>query len=257
MLSGERPVIQAGGAGPIQTALAGADTVVIATIAKRFSWWIFSQPNISRMEELKGKVFGVTRFGTQSDLASRLALRRYGIDPERDVTMVQTGGPAETVTAMAAGKVQAAAITPPATLLAKRLKLKEILDLSKLDLDYHVNGLVTTRRYIKSNEDTVRRFVRAYIEGAVHGQRDKAFAMKAMGKYFRTDDREVLEETYALIIQSGFSFPPYPSGIAGLLQSLEGQSPKAKGAKPEDFVDSRFVRELDQSGFIKSALAAR
>jgi hypothetical protein len=131
------------------------------------------------------------------------------------------------------------------------------LDLSKLDLDYHVNGLVTTRRYIKSNEDTVRRFVRAYIEGAVHGQRDKAFAMKAMGKYFRTDDREVLEETYALIIQSGFSFPPYPSGIAGLLQSLEGQSPKAKGAKPEDFVDSRFVRELDQSGFIKSALAAR
>jgi NitT/TauT family transport system substrate-binding protein len=257
MLSGELPVIQAGGAGPIQTALAGADTVIIATIAKRFSWWIFSQPNIARMEDLKGKVFGVTRFGTQSDLASRLALRRYGIDPERDVTMVQTGGPAETVTAMAAGKVHAAAITPPATLLAKRLKLKEILDLSKLDLDYHVNGLVTTRRYIKTNEDTVRRFVRAYIEGAAHGQRDKAFAMKAMGKYFRTDDREVLEETYDLIIHNGFNFPPYPSGVAGLLQSVESQSPKAKIAKPEDFVDSRFVRELDQSGFIKSALAAR
>ncbi len=257
MLSGELPVIQAGGAGPIQTALAGADTVIIATIAKRFSWWIFSQPNISRMEDLKGKVFGVTRFGTQSDLASRLALRRYGIDPERDVTMVQTGGPAETVTAMAAGKVHAAAITPPATLLAKRLKLKEILDLSKLDLDYHVNGLVTTRRFIKTNEETVRRFVRAYIEGAARGQKDRAFAIKAMGKYFRTDDREVLEETYDLIIQNGFNFPPYPSGVAGLLQSVEGQSPKAKVAKPEDFVDSRFVRELDQSGFIKSALAAR
>ena len=257
MLSGELPVIQAGGAGPIQTALAGADTVVIATIAKRFSWWIFSQPNISRMEDLKGKVFGVTRFGTQSDLASRLALRRYGIDPERDVTMVQTGGPAETVTAMAAGKVHAAAITPPATLLAKRLKLKEILDLSKLDLDYHVNGLVTTRRFIKTNEETVKRFVRAYIEGAARGQARRAFAIKAMGKYFRTDDREVLEETYDLIIHNGFSFPPYPSGVAGLLQSVESQSPKAKIAKPEDFVDSRFVRELDQSGFIKSALAVR
>jgi len=257
MLSGELPVIQAGGAGPIQTALAGADTVIIATIAKRFSWWIFSQPNIARMEDLKGKVFGVTRFGTQSDLASRLALRRYGIDPERDVTMVQTGGPSETVGAMAAGKVQAAAITPPATLLAKRLKLKEILDLSKLDLDYHVNGLVTTRRFIKTNEDTVRRFVRAYIEGAARGQKDRAFAIKAMGKYFRTDDREVLEETYDLIIHNGFNFPPYPSGVAGLLQSVESQSPKAKIAKPEDFVDSRFVRELDQSGFIKSALAAR
>jgi NitT/TauT family transport system substrate-binding protein len=257
MLSGELPVIQAGGAGPIQTALAGADTVVIASIAKRFSWWIFSQPNIARIEDLKGKIFGVTRFGTQSDLASRLALRRYGIDPEHDVTMVQTGGPAETVSAMAAGKVHAAAITPPATLQARRLKLKEILDMSKLDLDYHVNGLVTTRRYIKSNEDSVRRFVRAYVEGAARGQRDKAFAMKAMGKYFRTEDREVLEETYELIIKSGFNFPPYPSGITGLLQSLEGQSPKAKIAKPEDFVDSRFVRELDQSGFIKAALAGR
>jgi len=255
MLSGELPVIQAGGAGPIQTALAGADTVIIATIAKRFSWWIFSQPNITRMEELKGKVFGVTRFGTQSDLASRLALRRYGIDPERDVTMIQTGGPSETVAAMAAGKIHASAITAPATLQARRLKLKEILDLSKLDLDYHVNGLVTTRRFIKTNEDTVRRFVRAYIEGAARGQKDRPFAIKAMGKYFRTDDREVLEETYDLIIQNGFNFPPYPSGVVGLLQ--ESQSPKAKIAKPEDFVDNRFVRELDQSGFIKAALAAR
>ncbi len=78
-----------------------------------------------------------------------------------------------------------------------------------------------------------------------------------MGKYFRTDDREVLEETYDLVIRSGFSFPPYPAGITGLLQSLEGQSAKAKSAKPDDFIDSRFVRELDQSGFIKSVVASQ
>ena len=118
MLSGELPIIQAGGAGPIQAALSGTDTVVLATIAKKFNWWIFSQPNINRMEDLKGKVFGTTRFGTQSDLASRIALRLHGLDPERDVTMVQTGGPAETVTAMMTGKVHAAAISPPATLQA-------------------------------------------------------------------------------------------------------------------------------------------
>jgi NitT/TauT family transport system substrate-binding protein len=257
MLSGELPIIQAGGAGPIQTALAGADTVIIATITKRFSWWIYSQPNITRVEDLKGKVFGVTRFGTQSDLASRLALKRFGIDPDHDVTIVQTGGPAETVSAMAAGKVHAAAVSPPATLQARRLKLREILDLSKLDLDYHVNGLVTTRRYIKSNEDTVRRFVRAYVEGAARGTKDKAFAIKSMGKYFRTDDREVLEETYDMVIRSGFSFPPYPAGIAGLLQTLEGTSPKAKSAKPEEFADDRFVRELDQSGFMKALFATK
>jgi ABC-type nitrate/sulfonate/bicarbonate transport system substrate-binding protein len=256
MLSGELPIIQAGGAGPIQVALSGTDTVVIATIAKKFNWWIFSQPTISRMEDLRGKVFGTTRFGTQSDLASRIALRLHGLDPERDVTMVQTGGPAETVTAMMTGKVHAAAISPPATLQAKRVKLKELMDLSKLDVEYHVNGLVTTRRYLKSNEDVVRRFLKAYIEGAVRGQKDKAFAMKTMGKYFRTDDREVLEETYEMSIRNGFSVPPYPAGISSLLEELEKQFPKARGAKPEDFADTRLVRELDQSGFIKSVLAS-
>jgi ABC-type nitrate/sulfonate/bicarbonate transport system substrate-binding protein len=257
MLSGELPIIQAGGAGPIQAALSGTDTVILATIVKKFNWWIFGQANIARMEDLKGKVFGTTRFGTQSDLASRIALRKVGLEPERDVTMVQTGGPAETVIAMATGKVHAAAISPPATLQAKRLKLKELMDLTTLDVEYHVNGVVTTRRYLKSNEDIARRFLRAYIEGAVRGMKDKAFATKTMGKYFRTDDKEVLDETYELSIHNGFNVPPYPSGIASLLQELERTVPKAKSAKPEDFADSRLVRELEQSGFVKSLLTAK
>src|ERR1051325_922688 len=243
VLAGELPIIQAGGAGPIQAALSGTDTVIVATIAKKFNWWIFSQPNINRIEDLRGKIFG-----TQSDLASRIALRRAGIDPERDITMVQTGGPAETIGAMVAGKVQAAAVTPPATLQARKAKLKDLVDLSKLDVEYHVNGVVTTRKFLRSNEDTVRRFLRAYIEGAVRGMKDKAFAMKAMGKYFRTEDREVLEETYELVIKTGFSVPPYPAGISSLLLELEKTSPKAKSAKPEEFADSHLVRELEPSG---------
>jgi NitT/TauT family transport system substrate-binding protein len=259
MLSGELPIIQLGGAASIQANLSGADTVIIATIVKRFLFWIYSRPEIGRMEELKGKIFGTTRFGTLSDLASRFALRFYGIDPERDITMVQTGGPAETVTAIAAGKIHAAALSPPATLQAKKVKLKELLDMSKLDAEYHINGVVTTRRYLKTNEDTVRRFMRAYVEGAARGQRDKNFALKAMGKTFRTDDRELLEESYDLIIKPNFVIPPYPSlpGIASLLRGLEQTQPKAKGAKPEDFADSRLVRELEQSGFIKTVIAER
>jgi ABC-type nitrate/sulfonate/bicarbonate transport system substrate-binding protein len=256
MLSGELPIIQAGGAGPIQANLSGTDTVIIASIAKKFTWWIFSQPSINRMEDLKGKIFGTTRFGTQSDLASRIALRRYGIDPDRDITMVQTGGPTETLAAIVAGKIHAAAVSPPATLQAKKLKLKELLDLSKLDVDYHVNGLVTTRRFIKSNEDTTRRFLKAYIEGAARGLKDKPFGIKAMAKYFRTDDRELLEETYDLVIRN-FNVPPYPAGIQALIQGLESQFPKARSAKPEDFTDSHLVRELEQSGFIKSLLSDR
>jgi NitT/TauT family transport system substrate-binding protein len=256
MLAGELPIIQLGGAASIQANFAGADTVIVATIVRKFLFSIFARPGIERMEDLKGKVFGATRFGTLSDLASRFALRAYGIEPERDITMVQTGGPAETVTAMATGKVHAAAISPPATLQARKLKLKELLDMSKLDAEYHINGVVTTRRYLKSHEDVVRRFLRAYIEGAARGQKDKNFAMKAMGKYFRTDDRELLEESYDAVIKSNFAIPPYPSiqGISSLIQGLEKQNPKAKGAKPEEFADGRLVRELDQTGFVKSVL---
>jgi NitT/TauT family transport system substrate-binding protein len=256
MLAGELPIIQLGGAASIQANLAGADTVIIATIVRKFLFWVFARPGVDRMEELRGKVFGTTRFGTLSDLASRFALRSYGIDPDRDITMVQTGGPAETVSAMAAGKIHAAAISPPATLQARRLKLKELLDMSKLDAEYHINGVVTTRKYLKTHEDVVRRFLRAYIEGAARGQKDKNFALKVMGKYFRTDDRELLEESYDTVIKSNFAIPPYPSlqGIASLLQGLEKQQPKVKSAKPEDFLDSRLVTELDQSGFVKSVL---
>ncbi|HEU4343211.1 MAG TPA: ABC transporter substrate-binding protein [Candidatus Binatia bacterium] len=259
MLAGELPIIQLGGAASIQANFSGADTVIIATIVRKFLFWIFARPGIERMEDLKGKVFGTTRFGTLSDLAARFALRAYGIDPERDITMVQTGGPVEAVTAMAGGKIHAAALSPPATLQARKFKLKELLDMSKLDSEYHINGVVTTRRYLKTQEDIVRRFLRAYIEGAARGQKDKSFALKVMGKYFRTDDRELLEESYDTVIKSNFALPPYPSipGIASLLQGLEKANPKAKGAKPEEFSDSRLVRELDQSGFVKSVLSNR
>ena len=259
MLSGELPIIQLGGAASIQANFAGADTVIVATIVRKFLFWIFARPGSERMEDLKGKVFGTTRFGTLSDLAARFALRAHGIDPERDITMVQTGGPAEAVTAMAGGKIHAAALSPPATLQARKLKFKELLDMSKLDAEYHINGVVTTRRYLRSHEDVVRRFLRAYIEGAARGQKDKNFALKVMGKYFRTDDREILEESYETTVKSNFAIPPYPSipGIASLIQGLEKQNPKAKGAKPEEFADGRLVRELDQSGFVKSVLAER
>jgi NitT/TauT family transport system substrate-binding protein len=256
MLAGDLPIIQLGGAASIQANFSGADTVIVATIVRKFLFWIFARPGIERMEELKGKVFGTTRFGTLSDLAARFALRAHGIDPERDITMVQTGGPAEAITAMVGGKIHAAALSPPATLQARKLKLRELLDMSKLEAEYHINGVVTTRKYLRTQEDIVRRFLRAYIEGAARGQKDKGFALKVMGKYFRTDDKEILEESYDTTIKSNFSLPPYPSvpGIASLLQGLEKQNPKAKGAKPEEFADSRLVRELDQSGFVKAAL---
>jgi ABC-type nitrate/sulfonate/bicarbonate transport system substrate-binding protein len=259
MLSGEVPIIQLGGSASVLANLSGADTVILSTHVSKFLFWIFARSGVERMEELKGKVFGTTRFGTLSEFASKFALQKYAIDPDREITMIQTGGQAESLAALAGGKIHAAALSPPATLQARKLKLKELLDMSKMDAEFHVNGMITTKRFLRSHEDVVRRFLRAYIEAIALAQKDKNFAMRTMARYFRTDDKEILEESYDSVVKTNFSIPPYPSlrGIATILQSVEKQHPKAKSAKPEEFADGRLIRELEQSGFIRSVLADR
>jgi ABC-type nitrate/sulfonate/bicarbonate transport system substrate-binding protein len=250
MLSGEVPIIQLGGAASMQANLAGADTVIVATILKKFLFSIFSRPDITRIADLKGKLFGATRFGTLSDFASRFALEKNGLNPERDITMVQTGGQPETLAALITGKVQAAALSVPAILRAKKANMRELLDMAKLEATIHQNGVVTTRKYLKTNEETVRRFLRAYIEGAALAKKDKAFATRVMAKYLGTNDREILDDAYERVTLH-LELPPYPTveGVSVLLKTLEKTQPKARTAKAEDFIDARLIRELDKSGF--------
>jgi NitT/TauT family transport system substrate-binding protein len=251
LLSGELPIIQLGGTASMQANFAGADTVIVATILKKFLFSIFSRPEFTQIADLKGKLFGATRFGTLSDFASRFALEKNGLNPERDITMVQTGGQPETVLALLTGKVQAAALSVPAILRAKKANMRELLDMAKLEATIHQNGVVTTRKYLKTNEDVVRRFLRAYTEGAVLAKRNKDFATRVMAKYLATNDREILEDAYERVTLH-LEIPPYPTleGVSVLLKSLEKTQPKAREAKPEDFIDARLVRELDKSGFI-------
>jgi NitT/TauT family transport system substrate-binding protein len=251
MLSGEIPIIQLGGTASMQANLAGADTVIVATVLKKFLFSIFSRPEFTQIADLKGKLFGATRFGTLSDFASRFALEKHGLNPERDITMVQTGGQPETLLALLTGKVQAAALSVPAILRAKKANMRELLDMAKLEATIHQNGVVTTRKYLKTNEDTVRRFLRAYIEGAVLAKRNKAFATRVMSRYLGTTDREILDDAYERVVVH-LEIPPYPTleGVSVLLKTLEKTQAKARDAKPEDFIDARLVRELDKSGFI-------
>jgi NitT/TauT family transport system substrate-binding protein len=251
MLSGEVPIIQSGGTASMLANFVGADTVIVATILKKFLFSIFSRPDITRIADLKGKLFGATRFGTLSDFASRFALEKNGLNPERDITMVQTGGQPETLVALLTGKIQGAALSVPATMRARKANMRELLDMAKLEATIHQNGVVTTRKYLKTNEDTVRRFLRAYIEGAVLAKKDKAFAIRVMAKYLGTNDREVLDDAYAGVTLH-LEVPPYPTveGVAVLLKTLEKAQPKAREARAEDFIDARLVREIDKSGFI-------
>ena len=169
------------------------------------------------MEDLKGKVFGTTRFGTQSDLASRIALRKAGLELDRDVTMIQTGGPAETVMAMADGQGacggdQSAGDAASETLQAQGA---DGFDHARCRVSRQRRGDDAALFEVQRGHRAAL-FARLYRRCGARYEGSCAFAIKTMGKYFRTDDKEVLDETYELSIKSGFTVPPYPAGISGV-----------------------------------------
>ncbi|HTM09706.1 MAG TPA: ABC transporter substrate-binding protein [Verrucomicrobiae bacterium] len=256
MLSGEVAISQIGAAAVIDADLAGADLTNIATIIRNFVFYIFARPEIRTMADLKGKAIGTSRFGAISDFAARFALAKNGLEPEKDVAVLQTGGPTESVAALNANRIQAVPLTAPATIRARKLGLKPLLDISKLEANFPFNGIVVRKSFLKNNEDVMRRFMMAYIEGVARAQKDVAFAKKVMAKYFKSDDREVLDESYDWIVKQNFTLPPYPAlpGLATILNAVAARNPKAKTLKPEEFADATIVQALDKSGFIANAV---
>lgn len=252
MLAGEIPISQIGAAAVVDSDLGGADLTIVASIIRNFVFNIFSRPDIEQMGDLRGKVMGVTRYGAISDFAARFALAKSGLQAEKDVAIVQTGGAVESLAALNSNRIQAVALTAPATIRARKLGLKMLLDISKIEANFPFNGVVTRRSYLKSHEDLMRRFLKAYVEGVALAKKDPVFAKKTMAKYFKSDDREILNESYEWIVKQNFSLPPYPAipGIATILKSVEARNPKARTMKAEDFVDMRLIQELDKSGFI-------
>jgi len=255
MLAGEIAVSQIGAAAVVDADLAGGDLTNIATIIRNFVFYIFSRPEIERMADLKGKAMGTSRYGAISDFAARFALTKHGLQPEKDVAILQTGGPSESVAALNANRIQAVALTAPATIRARKLGLRPLLDISKIEANFPFNGIVVRKSFLKNNGDLMRRFMMAYIEGVALAKKDAAFAKKVMAKYFKSDDREILDESYDWIVKQNFTLPPYPAvpGLATILNSVAERNPKAKSMKPEDFVDMAIVQELDKSGFIANA----
>lgn len=255
MLAGEIAVSQIGAAAVVDADLAGGDLTNVATIIRNFVFYIFSRPEIERMADLKGKAMGTSRYGAISDFAARFALTKNGLQPEKDVAILQTGGPSESVAALTANRIQAVALTAPATIRARKLGLRPLLDISKIEANFPFNGIVVRKSFLKNNGDLMRRFMMAYIEGVALAKKDAAFAKKVMAKYFKSDDREILDESYDWIVKQNFTLPPYSAvpGLATILNSVAERNPKAKSMKPEDFVDMAIVQELDKSGFIANA----
>jgi hypothetical protein len=193
----------------------------------------------------------------------RYALDKYGLIPEKEVTILQLGNVPALLAAMEAGKIQGAMLSAPTSLRARKLGYPMLADLQMLGLEYQHTSVATTRSLLKAKPELARDFMRAYIEGIHYAKTHRRETVEILAKYLRTDDKEVLDDTYESIVQTLVPEKPYPTvkGVQIILREFGAKDPAARSAKPEQFVDASIVKELDGGGFIdrlyKGAVVAK
>jgi NitT/TauT family transport system substrate-binding protein len=190
-----------------------------------------------------------------SDFGVRLALKRLNV-PLSDVTLLQLGGgQTARLAALKAGVVQAAIFAPPITRVAREQGFYSMLDMIKEKFEYAGSAIAASGAFLREKPDLAARFMRAYVAGIQYGKTHKEESMRITARYMKLDlnkDRASLEETYNVFIEDVVQRKPYPSleGIQRVLDQIAETDPKAQTAKPEQFVDTRLLSELDRSGFI-------
>jgi NitT/TauT family transport system substrate-binding protein len=250
LVAGEIQMAQMGGPAMLAAGVAGMDVTFVAVALNTTP--IVIMGTVPKMEDLKGKAIGITRFGSNTDISARFAIRKAGLQPEKDVALVQLEDYPGIMGGIASGRIAAGALADPFTDVAKKLGYKEIADISALGLEFPFVGIAAKKSYIKDNTDTVQRFVRAYTEAIAIYKNNSDFAMKVTSKYTGIKDPAILASTvtfYAPKLQR----VPYPTvgGIRFVLEQIAARDPKAKTANPESFMELRFVRQLEESGFIQ------
>ena len=261
VLSGEAPIAHGSGMPLVTSNLSGSDIVAITGGTGTINYWLMTRPEIKSGDQLRGGRIAIGSFGTTTDFAARFALKSFGLVPGKDVILIPVGNNPIRLAALEAGNAVATPLNPPASILAQKRGLRLLLDIAALETPWLHTGALTTRKYIRENTDTVRRFVKSYVE-AVHGiKTNREGGIKVLAKYFKgLEDREILTQTYDLSFSDNVvSRKQYPTleGIQLILDYLADKDPKARKAKPEDFVETRFIKELDQSGYIDRLYKAK
>ena len=250
MLAGDSQISFNGGAPVVNADLSGADLVFVGGAANVPAFYLMALPEIGRVEDLRRKTVGVTRFGSSTDFTMRHILKTHGLEPDKDVTILQIGGMPELATALAKHLIVAAPFSSPTNLRAKKIGARVLIDVAKAGFPFPHSGIVTTRSFLTANRDATLRFLKAYSEGIQQTITDKPFAKKVIRKYTRDTDDEILDETYQYALDYVVR-PPYPTR-EGIIETLrETNHPKAKGANPDDFVDSSLVKSLEDTGFFQ------
>ena len=231
----------------IETSLKGLDLTMFGRLGNTMDNRIFARKGIKSLKEVKR--IAISRFGSNADFAARYLLQREGIKPDVDVALLQVGNQSNRIAAVETNNADAAMLTPPMTLQARKLGLTLLVDASKLGIPYSSLFFVARRSYLTKNHADLVNFTKAMIEGVAFYKSNKEFAMKVLAKYMKVQDRDVLEENFR---EYDFPLRPYPSKeyFELPIQEVGKRHPQVLKENPDRFVDISIVKEIDDSGFI-------
>lgn len=250
LLSGEIAIAQGGPAPSIQTNLKGAGTYIILGNTNRFPYQLVVAPSIKELADLKGKRFAIARIGAADHSAVLFVLPRLGLQPEKELSLIAVGAVPSRFAALVNGSVAATLLIPPETTKARELGFRVLANFMDIDVDFQQNAIYTTKSFIDRKTDVLRRFVMAYSEGIHYIHTNPKGTQRIMKKYLKGDDKAI-EEAYTEVVLKAAPKIPYPtkSGLQTLMKFMAATTPEITHTKAEDFIDSRFVKELEDSGF--------
>ena len=233
--------------------LAGFPLKILTALINKFVYSFVTPMSIARPQDLKGKAVAVSRFGSGSDFITRLALKSWGLEPVKDVTILQIGNSPERLAAVAGGKVQGSILSLSQTPRAKKLGLRVLADLSQIDAEYPQGVLYASAVLIEKRPDLITAFLKAYVEGIQQFKTNRPAAYNIIAKNSGIKDRSDIEEYHKVLTTKFLLDYPLPTiaGMKTVLDDLGAKNPKIRELKPEDLLDTRFLRNLKDSGAIK------
>src|SRR5918999_4667280 len=254
LIAGEVAFVQIAGGTTTGAAVGGVDLKIVATMVGTLVQNLVVRPDIQTAEQLRGKNIGISRYGTSLHTGARLAMKHFGLEPGKDVHIVEIGSGDWIVGALQGGRVQGAVFGYPATSRAIKLGNRVLLHIPSLNIPYASTGVSTRGDIIRDDPDLVKRYLSAQVEAIALIKKDRAFTTKVLSKYLRMTEPDLLSESYDIQIAKYMMKVPLPTAdaVRSVLEELGERNPKAREQDPNKFFDDRFVRQLQAGDFIDS-----
>jgi NitT/TauT family transport system substrate-binding protein len=254
LLSSQVQFVQTGGSAALSPAIDGANLTLLTVLIPVYSYLLEANPNIKTPADLKGQKLGVGSLGDSGDLATRVGLRKIGLDPEKDVSVLSIGGTPVRAAALRNGAIQAAVTSFPENLTLEKEGFKRLLDLAELKLPAAGQSTIGEKSWISSHKDVTQRYVDSLIQSLTRAREDRPFAIATMKKWLKSDDDQAVNLTYDYYTREVFPLLPDPKAelFADAIEQLSKTNDKVKGFDLSKLIDPSFVNDAKARGLGKS-----